>query len=109
MIEAVIVNHNTSAFAELCLRSLRASEDRAVGMRVTVADNDSDDDGVGALRDAAAECGARFERSRWPYSESTVNTHGDVLRDFVLGSPDALYYLFLDADVVFTQRHSVSA
>lgn len=60
-IEAVVVNHNTSPFAELCLRSLRANETMPPGLlRVTVADNHSTDAGVESLRVAAEECDATF-------------------------------------------------
>lgn len=112
-VEAVVVNHNTSPFAELCLRSLRATELGgssldALDLRVTVADNHSTDAGLPALRVAADECGAAFETSRWPHGESTVNTHGDVLRDFVLTRRGAAFYLFLDADIAFLDHGTVA-
>ena len=108
LIEAVIVNHNTSPFAELCLRSLMATGGaRGRALRVTVADNHSTDDGVVALRDAAAELGAAFELTRWPVSTATTITHGDVLRDFVLSRREAPYFLFLDADIVFLHDNTV--
>ena len=108
-IEAVIVNHNTSAFSELCLRSLYATESPlGSGLSVTVIDNHSGDPGIGDLHRAAVELGARLETSRWPAEEATVNTHGDVLRDFVLARPEASYYLFLDADIVFIHRATLT-
>jgi hypothetical protein len=108
VIEAIIVNHNTSPFAELCLRSL-AARARSVEprLRVTVVDNHSTDHGLGSLVDAAEEMGAPFERSRWPADQAKVNTHGDVLRDFVLARPSATFYLFLDADIVFVDDSTV--
>jgi hypothetical protein len=104
VIEACIVNHNTSPFAELALRSLAAthlSSSAPARLRITVIDNHSEDGGVLALKAAAAEIGAAFYNSGWPTSSSWVNSHGDVLRAFVRERPDADYYLFVDSDVVF--------
>lgn len=103
MIEAVIVNHNTSDFAELCLRSLVArSSGLDMQLRITVSDNHSADNGLELLQRATADVGAAFELSRWPADEARVNTHGDALRDFVVARPESDFYLFLDADIVFT-------
>ena len=102
-VEAVIVNHNTSLFAELALRSLHASIEAGPelpGLRLTVLDNHSTDSQEGLL-DAVKAAGANFELSRWPAKEAQLNTHGDVLRDFVLGHPDPDYYLFIDSDIDF--------
>jgi hypothetical protein len=104
-IEAIIVNHNTSPYAELALRSLRATTSRD-DLNVTVVDNHSADD-TSALRAACDRLEASFELSRWPVEDQSVNTHGDVLRDFVLARADCDAYLFLDADIVFTQDRTV--
>lgn len=106
VIEACIVNHNTSPFAELALRSLMATS-RDAELEVTVVDNHSTDDGLSALRAAADSHSARFLESRWPSPRSRVNSHGDVLRDFVLSLADAELLLFVDADVVFTTPGTV--
>ena len=103
VVEAAIINHNTSLFAELALRSLLASVedgDQNCDLRITVVDNHSTDD-LDALVDTAKDKGAQFERSRWPASEATFNTHGDVLRDFVLARRDADFYLLVDSDIDF--------
>ena len=107
VVEAVIVNHNTSRFAELCMRSLLATNDLR-GLRVTVADNHSSDEGAEELREAASDLGATFVRTRWPAADATTNTHGDVLRDFVLGRREADCYLFVDADIVFVEADTVA-
>lgn len=109
MVEAAIVNHTTSLFAELALRSLLTSV--AAGpiefdLRVTVVDNHSTDD-VDALRDVVQECGARFELSRWPAADADFNTHGDVLRDFVVSRPSADYFLLVDSDIDFESDQAV--
>lgn len=50
LVRAVIVNHNTSLFSELALRSLAATSTTSstVELRTTVLDNHSDDEHVGA-------------------------------------------------------------
>lgn len=106
-IEAVIVNHDTSLFAQLALRSLLASSEGA-DITITVVDNHSADDELVNLKGLASDVGAGFERSRWPLAERTVNTHGDVLRDFVLSRPDAELFLFVDSDIDFEEPGSVA-
>jgi hypothetical protein len=110
IIDACIVNHNTSPFAELALRSLAATHPPAAAqaqLRITVIDNHSEDGRVPELEAAAAEVGASFYTSRWPASASWVNSHGDVLRAFVRDHQDADYFLFVDSDVVFDTNGSV--
>jgi hypothetical protein len=100
-VEAVIVNHNTSRFAEIAVRSLHLAASAApVPVRITVVDNHSTDD-TGPLRAALRQCGARWEPSRWPAGRHGLNTHGDVLRDFVLARPDAPAFLIADSDICF--------
>lgn len=99
--EACIVNHNSSSFTELALRSLIAKHTQLVGsgqLAVTVIDNHSTDDGLAELTSACAELGAAYELSSWPADETKVNSHGDVLREFVAARPTATNYLFVDAD-----------
>ncbi len=107
MIEACIVNHNCSQFSELALRSLLATNG-GVDLRVTVLDNHSADPGIEALREAANALGATVTLSRWPAAASSVNSHGDVLRDFIRGRPEAELFLFVDADVVFIHPDAVA-
>jgi GT2 family glycosyltransferase len=87
-VEVLIVNHDTSAFVELAIRSLAATEDCA-DLGVTVIDNPSRDDGVDALRTAVDGFGFRMIESRWPLDSYGVNTHGDALRDAILVAADA--------------------
>jgi len=100
-IEACIVNHNSSPFSELALRTLVATHGKLVSSRhlaVTVVDNHSADEGLEDLRTACSQLGATFELSSWPLADATVNSHGDVMRDFVATRPDATHYLFVDTD-----------
>jgi hypothetical protein len=102
-VEAVVVNHNTSPYAELAIRSLLSSDiPVGVSLACTVRDNHSTDD-TSALLAACDDLGVEFEVSRWPVATKTVNTHGDVLRDFVRDRPGCDAYLFLDADIAFTR------
>jgi hypothetical protein len=104
LIEAVVVNHDTSLFAELALRSLVESCAGSVhDVRITVRDNHSTDDRAGSLREVASGVGAAFELTRWPAREAKYNTHGDVLRDFVLDHRDADAHLFVDCDIDFEE------
>jgi hypothetical protein len=106
-IAAVTVNHNTSLYTELMLRSLFATHPPAgkLGLSLTVLDNDSEDDPSG-LRAYAAEVGVPVVPSGFT-THTKHNSHGDNLRSFFLDHPDATHYLFLDADAVFSQPNAI--
>ena len=107
-IEAVTVNHNTSLFAELLLRSLLAKTPAGLDLSLTVMDNQSKDGP--ALASLQALCGERdipFLQSGFDAGAKTVNTHGEVLRDFALSHADCTHYLFLDADVCVLHEHTL--
>jgi hypothetical protein len=100
----VLVNHNTSLYAELALRSLIALNPNDE-FDITVVDNKSSDD-TAALFSWAHEEGIAVEQSGFTTSEP-ANTHGEVLRRFVLESPSTEYFLFLDADACFVHSGTV--
>jgi len=102
-IAAVSVNHNTSLYMELMLRSLFATHTALdnLGLNLTVLDNRSEDD-TSSLRAYAAGVGVPILPSGFT-THTRHNSHGEVLRRFVLDHPAATHYLFLDADVVFHQ------
>jgi GT2 family glycosyltransferase len=102
LIRAVVVNHNTSRWTELVVRSLFARHPD-LDIELTVYDNASTDDSSG-LRAAAARFRVPVVQSGFTTS-TTNNSHGDVLRAFVLDPANAecAYYLFLDTDVCFTR------
>ena len=106
-IQAVTVNHNTSRYVELLLRSLSATHAADLDIAVTVVNNDSHDD-MTSLR-------ALLDQQHIPlrpsgFSTATpVNSHGEVLRQFVLDQADCAYYLFLDADVCFLEAGTIDA
>jgi hypothetical protein len=110
LVRAIIVNHNTSLFAELALRSLMWAHtgDSSIDLLVSVVDNHSTDAELDGLKGACVEHGAEFVLSRWPLAEATLNTHGDVLRDFVLRHDDAERFLFVDSDIDFEEAATIS-
>lgn len=104
-IEAAAVNHNTSAYMELMLRSFFKCHDGPYNLNLTVYDNDSQDDSR-ALQEFAAQQGVGWRRSGFPIGTAN-NSHGEVLRSFVLEHLDCTHYLFLDADVVFLEADTL--
>jgi GT2 family glycosyltransferase len=104
-IEAATVNHNTSSYAELMLRSLFATHSPDLDLSVTVFDNASEDDAAG-LRAYAEEMGVPIVQSGFT-TQTQNNSHGEILRRFVLEHPDCTHYLFLDADVCFVQDDTI--
>ena len=106
-IAAVLVNHNTSAFAELAIRSLFVGNPD-LDIALTVYDNGSTDDRSGMLA-AAGRYGAEVVQSGFPIS-TPGNSHGEVLRRFVLdpSNEQADHFLFLDADVCFTRPGTIA-
>ena len=106
-IAAISVNHNTSLYMELMLRSLFATH-RSVeelGLSLTVLDNASEDD-TASLRAYAAGVGVPVVPSGFT-THTKHNSHGETLRRFVLDHPEATHYLFLDADAVFSQPDAI--
>ncbi|HEY3111252.1 MAG TPA: hypothetical protein VGL23_21020 [Chloroflexota bacterium] len=105
-IEAGLVNHNTSAYAELALRSLFAHHPGRLDLALTVYDNGSNDAGLEALR-------RYLDGRRIPFVSSGFglntahNSHGAVLDRFVGEHPACDYYLFLDSDTAFLQDGTI--
>jgi len=104
-IQAVSVNHNTSRYLELMLRSLFAQHPVGLNLAVSVFDNASTD-GTDELVRYAERVGVPVRQSGWPRG-THGNSHGDVLRRFVLDRPGCSHYLFLDADVVFIEPNTI--
>lgn len=104
-IEAISVNHNTSSYLELMLRSLFARHSPSLNLTLTVFDNASTDDRSGLLR-FAGEIGVPVQQSGCT-TETNHNSHGEILQRFVLEHPRCSHYLFLDADVCFVQQDTI--
>jgi hypothetical protein len=105
-IEAVTVNHNTSRYMELMLRSLFAKNSPGWDLSVTVYDNASQDD-MSDLRIYAARRRIPIVQSGFT-TETENNSHGEVLTRFVLEHPDCTHYLFLDTDVCFIEDDTLN-
>jgi GT2 family glycosyltransferase len=100
-IQAVVVNHNTSRYTELLLRSMFARHTDELDMSVIVYDNNSLDDRGGLEAFASAKgipiLPSGFEiKTKW-------NSHGEVLSRFVQEHPESCFLLFLDTDVCFLE------
>lgn len=104
-IAAVSVNHNTSAYMELMLRSFFACHPSGLSCDLTVFDNGSTDDQT-ELRRYAASRNVPIVPSGFAL-DTVSNSHGDVLRNFVLTHPDCTHYLFLDTDVCFLEPNTI--
>ena len=110
-IEAVTVNHNSSLFTELMLRSLFATHEADFHISATVADSASSDSADLSvlskylrLRDIPLrQTGFGSDRKH----PGDVNTHGEILRTFVLDHPDCTHYLFVDPDVYFMAQNTL--
>ena len=104
-IQAVVVNHNTSKYTELMLRSFFARHPSDLDISLSVLDNGSQDDKTELEAYARAKgipvIPSGYEiKTKW-------NSHGEILRIFLLDHPDCAYYLFLDADACFLQDNTI--
>jgi hypothetical protein len=104
-IAAVSVNHNTSAYMELMLRSLFAQHPEELDLRLSIYDNASTDDTYTLI---AFLHSRSLELVQTGFSTQTQNnSHGEILGRFVLEHPDPTHYLFLDADVCFIEDNTL--
>lgn len=107
-IAAATVNHNTSAYMELMLRSFFAYHAKSdVEIHLHVFDNSSTDD-THALQAYLQRQGLQLLASGYTL-ETENNSHGDVLRSFVQSTTHCTHYLFLDPDIVFLQENTIGA
>ena len=104
---AVAVNHNTSLYMELMLRSFFATHPSQLNCTITIYDNASGDD-LAPLEAYATAKHIPMIQSGYGTS-SKNNSHGEILRRFVLDSPDCTHYLFLDADICFIQENTIGS
>jgi hypothetical protein len=105
-INAVTVNHNTSLYLELMLRSLFNRHPSGLNLNLTIYDNDSTDDMTG-VKEYASRKGIPIKQSGFN-TETENNSHGEVLRRFALDNPDCTHYLFLDSDVCFLEDQTLN-
>jgi hypothetical protein len=107
-IYAVTVNHNTSHFIELMVRTLLLTNDRSsLDLTLTILDNGSNDEQCGALTSYLAGQHITFAQTGFDTSVA-VEKHGVALERFIRGNSDCTHYLFLDADMWFFESHTIS-
>ena len=104
-ITAIAVNHNTSAYMELMLRSYDRMHTPDIVTQWALYDNASSDDTTALMAYAQAR-GTPIIPSGYRI-DTAFNSHGHVLRQGVQAHPSSDYYLLLDADVVFTQPDTI--
>jgi hypothetical protein len=104
-IAAVSVNHNTSPYMELLVRSLWARHRAALPLALTSPRQASTDDTT-ALQALAAELAIPFEPSGFGL-HTQYNSHSEILRRWLLEHPAPTHSLFLDADVCFVEDDTV--
>ncbi|WP_152363950.1 hypothetical protein [Microlunatus speluncae] len=105
LIKVLSVNHGTTAYADLMLRSLVARHPDRAGIEVLLLDSG----GCELDRLAWAERhGIRIRPSGYPL-DVAVTSHGEILRAAVLAEPDCDAYLFVDADVCFVADDTIGA
>lgn len=96
-IQVITVNHGTTDYAELLIRSLLRHHPDRPDIEILVLDNESD--GFERLRQFVAD-GVVIERSGYGIAH-TLTTHGEILRNAILAHPDCDAYLIVDCDVCF--------
>jgi hypothetical protein len=106
-IEAVTINHNTSRYMELMLRSLFAHHQSELNLSLTVLDNASTDD-LSELKAYVKSKGLSVKQTGFT-TNTKNNSHGEILGKFVLDHPDCTHYLFLDTDVCFLEDNTIGA
>jgi hypothetical protein len=104
-IEAATVNHDTSRYMELMLRSLFGRHPRGLDLSLTVFDNASTDD-MSELIAYTESRGIPIIQSGFA-TDTVNNSHGEILSRFVLDHPDCTHYLFLDPDVCFLEENTI--
>jgi hypothetical protein len=103
----VTVNHNTSHFVELMLRTLFFTNDlNGMNIRFMVLDNASEDEHLQEL--ALYLDGQGIPRIQTGLdNQIAVEKHGVALTRFVREYQDCTHYLFLDSDMWFVEPNTI--
>lgn len=104
-VQVVSVNHGTTRYAELLLRSLLAHHRDRSELAVLLLDN-----GSGELErlEWAKAFGVEVRASGYSL-DAPVTTHGELLRGAVRATPECDAYLFVDSDVCFVADNTIEA
>lgn len=103
----VTVNHNTSHFVELMLRTLFLTND-VTGLRfeMTVLDNQSDDRHITDLRTYLATTTIALHQTGFDTTHAPEK-HGLAFATFIRDHPACTHYLFLDSDMWFIEPATI--
>jgi hypothetical protein len=105
----VTVNHNTSHFVELMLRTLFLTNDFAdLRFEMTVLDNQSDDPHYDELHAYLTDNHITNVQTGFDTSIA-VEKHGVAFANFIRDRPECTHYLFLDADMWFIEPNTIAA
>lgn len=105
---AVTVNHNTSHFVELMLRSLFYTNDFSkLEFHITVLDNASNDAYLEQLEHYLGKEHIPFVQTGFD-NLLAPEKHGAALERFVTTLKNCDYYLFLDSDIWFIEENTVA-
>jgi hypothetical protein len=108
-IYAVTVNHNTSPFVELMLRSLFHTNDLDdIDLQLFVLDNDSHDEGLNQLKAYLARQGIPLIPTGFD-SSFAPEKHPAAFDRFVAQRDGCSHYLFLDSDMWFVEDDTIPA
>lgn len=106
-INIVTVNHNSSMYVEMMLRSLFQYNNMGTfDYNITVLDNRSNDTHLPDLKEYLRINGIPFEQTGFDNSLSPEK-HGETLKHFILANNTASYFLFLDADMWFEEKDTI--
>lgn len=106
-IYAVTVNHNTSHFVELMLRTLFFTNDlSSIDFHMFVLDNSSDDEYLGHLKAYLSD--QRIPLIQTGFDNSLApEKHAAAFDSFVEEYDDCTHYLFLDSDMWFVENNTI--
>lgn len=100
---ALSVNHRSTAYMDLMLRSLITRHQQRDELQIVVLDSASPDLD---LLSWTGDYGITIEPTGYG-TNVPLNTHGEILRDAILKRPDADEYLLLDADAFFLSDDTI--
>jgi hypothetical protein len=106
-IYGVTVNHNTSHFVELMLRTLFFTNTLdSIDFQMFVLDNSSEDKYLGQLKTYLAD--HRIPLIQTGFDSSLApEKHGAAFDNFVKEYDDCTHYLFLDSDIWFVEENTI--
>ena len=106
-IYGVTVNHNTSHFAELMLRTLFHTNDLSgIDFHLFALDNSSDDETLSQLTAYLADQHIPLLQTGFD-SSLAPEKHGAAFDRFVEEHDDCTHYLFLDSDIWFVENDTI--